>query len=73
MSFGISHDRNDESPEAKARWFQSLTLAQRMDLLVWFTNLALSANPDLPDRKRAPTARCAVGGRTRDGSHDDAG
>jgi hypothetical protein len=28
---GISHDWNDEILEAKARWFQSLTLQERMD------------------------------------------
>jgi len=47
----VSHDRNEETPEAKARWFQSLPLAQRMQLLCSFTELALSANPSLVDEK----------------------
>jgi hypothetical protein len=41
----ISHDFDEESPEAKARWFQSLTLQERMDLLCAFTGMILSANP----------------------------
>jgi hypothetical protein len=36
----VSHDRSEESIEAKARWFRSLSLEDRMDLLCWFTDLA---------------------------------
>ena len=43
----VSHDRNQETPEAKARWFQSLSLSDRMDLLCCFTDLALENNPEL--------------------------
>jgi hypothetical protein len=32
-SQAISHDRQEETIEAKARWFQSLSLAERMDVL----------------------------------------
>ena len=53
MDFGISHDREDESIEAKARWFQSLSLKERMDLLCSFTELALAVNPGLADSKDA--------------------
>jgi hypothetical protein len=49
----ISHDRREETMEAKAHWFQSLTLAERMDMLCAFTDLALSANPTLQERKHA--------------------
>ena len=31
----ISHDRQEETPEAKARWFQSLSMSERMDLLAF--------------------------------------
>lgn len=48
----VSHDRGDESPEAKTRWFQSLTLEERMDLFVSYTNLILSNNPDVMRKKR---------------------
>jgi len=56
MEPSVSHDRRDDSPEAKARWFQSLSLEERMELLCEFTELALSLNPDLPRKKRAPSA-----------------
>ena len=36
----ISHDRADESIEAKARWFRALSVEDRMNLLCWFTDLA---------------------------------
>jgi hypothetical protein len=49
----ISHDRQEESPEAKARWFQSLSLAERMELLCVFTDLAIAANPKIAERKDA--------------------
>jgi hypothetical protein len=44
---GVSHDWNEETIEAKARWFQSLSLEERMDVFCFFTDLALSANPAL--------------------------
>jgi hypothetical protein len=39
--------------EAKARWFQSLSLSDRMAMLCAFTDLALSVNPTLQERKHA--------------------
>ncbi len=39
--------------EAKARWFQSLSLSDRMEMLCAFTDLALSVNPTLQERKHA--------------------
>lgn len=47
----VSHDREEETIEAKTRWFRSLSMSERMEVFCWFTDLALSANPDLPDRK----------------------
>ncbi len=47
MQLGISHDRKDEDLLAKAAWFQSLSLEQRMELLCQFTDLALENNPSL--------------------------
>ena len=49
----IAHDRQEESLEAKARWFQSLSLAERMDMLCWFTDLMLTANPRIVEQKDA--------------------
>jgi len=56
----ISHSRDDESFEAKARWFQSLTLEQRMDLLCWFTDLILAINPKIGDAKDAQPTKGRV-------------
>jgi NADH:ubiquinone oxidoreductase subunit D len=49
----VTHDRGEETMEAKARWFQSLTLADRMDMLCAFTDLALSVNPMLQEHTHA--------------------
>ena len=61
MTTSISHSFDDETPEAKARWFQSLTLQERMDLLCAYTDMILSANPNVKDQKDAKP----VAGRIR--------
>jgi hypothetical protein len=53
MQPGISHSFQDESIEAKTRWFQSLTLEQRMELLCAYTNLILELNPKIVESKDA--------------------
>jgi hypothetical protein len=53
MKSQISHDRSDETIEAKVKWFRSLSLSERMDMLCEFTDLALEQNPQLPDKKYA--------------------
>ena len=57
----VSHSREEETPEAKARWFQSLSLPERMELLCLFTDLAMAANPRIAERKDAQP----VAGRIR--------
>ena len=52
--FSISHDWQEETLEAKARWFQSLSLEERMDVFVAFTNLILENNPEMARRKPLP-------------------
>lgn len=49
----ISHDRNEETIEAKTRWFRSLSLSDRMEILCSFTDLALTINPQLMEKKHA--------------------
>lgn len=56
MRKSVSHDRDNESLEAKARWFQSLSLAERMDLLCEFTDLALENNPRVAEVGRAQSS-----------------
>jgi hypothetical protein len=53
MKPSISHDRNEESLEAKARWFQALTMDERMDVFCEFYELALALNPRIVDMKDA--------------------
>lgn len=52
----ISHDFEEETPEAKARWFQSLPLSERMDMLCSFTDLVLTSNPKIVEQKDAQQA-----------------
>ena len=53
MDKAVSHDRKDESLMAKVRWFSSLSLSERMEMLCEFTDLVLTANPTVQDRKNA--------------------
>ena len=53
MNRAVSHDRQEETLEAKARWFQSLSLSERMDLLCSFTDLILAINPKIVEQKDA--------------------
>ena len=57
---GISHDIREETIEAKVRWFRSLSLSQRMEMLCNFTDLALDLNPDLPGKKDAQPTKGRV-------------
>jgi len=59
--YSISHDWLEETPEAKARWFQSLSIEERFDLFCQFTDLILENNPAVADRKDAKP----VAGRVR--------
>ena len=49
----VSHDRREETPEAKTRWFRSLSMADRMQMLCDLTDLALTVTPSLLEKKRA--------------------
>lgn len=62
MDLRVSHDRRDESPEAKARWFQSLSVSDRMELLCAVTDLALTLNPSLAEKGVNKDAEQAQGG-----------
>ena len=53
MEKSVSHDWQEETIEAKARWFQSLTLEERMELFVQWTDFILSVNPQIVERKDA--------------------
>ena len=53
MNISITHDRREETIEAKALWFRSLTLAERMDMLCAFTELLLLTNPKIVEQRDA--------------------
>jgi hypothetical protein len=53
VNLSITHDRQEETIEAKTIWFRSLTLAERMDMLCAFTELVLLANPEIVEQKDA--------------------
>ncbi len=57
MEFGISHNRSDETIEAKVKWFRTLNLSERMELLCAYTDLTLELNPQLPDKKHAQPSK----------------
>jgi hypothetical protein len=57
MGSDISHNRRDETIEAKVKWFRTLNLSERMEMLCAFTDLALELNPQLPDKKQAQQAK----------------
>ena len=57
MEFKISHKRSDETIEAKVKWFRTLNLSERMEMLCTYTDLALELNPQLPDKKYAQQAK----------------
>ena len=60
MKSQISHDRNDGTIEAKVKWFRSLSLSERMDMLCAYTDLALELNPQLPDKKYAQQTKGGI-------------
>ncbi|MCP4136213.1 MAG: hypothetical protein GY754_34905 [bacterium] len=53
MEKSISHDREEETIEAKTRWFKSLSIYDRMEILCSITDMALTLNPKLADKKDA--------------------
>ena len=57
MDLKTSHNRNDETIEAKVKWFRTLNLTERMDMLCAYTDLALELNPQLPDKEHAQQAK----------------
>ena len=53
MKPSITHDRREETIEAKTLWFRSLTLAERMDILCAFTELLMLTNPKIVEQRDA--------------------
>jgi hypothetical protein len=52
-NLSVSHDRSEETIEAKVRWFRSLSPEERMDVFCEFTDLILAVNPCVAEKERA--------------------
>jgi hypothetical protein len=53
MNQTVSHSRTVESIEGKARWFQSLSIEERAELLCEFTDMVFEINPKIAEQKHA--------------------
>jgi len=53
MNATVTHDRTEETIEAKVLWFRSLTLIERMEMLCAFTELLLVTNPKIVEQRNA--------------------
>lgn len=60
MTDKISHSFADESIEAKAKWFRKLSIEERMNILVAFTNLILENNPEIVKKKHVRPASGSI-------------
>ena len=60
MKISVTHDRKEESVEQKVRWFKSLSLSERMDILCEFTEFALTMNPNLMDKDDAQQTKRSI-------------
>jgi hypothetical protein len=62
MQEEISHSFDEETSESKARWFQSLSISERMEMLCSFTDMILENNPGIVERKdvKSVTGRIRV-------------
>jgi len=49
----IEHDRAFESMTEKVIWFQTLSVSERLDMLVFLTDMALELNPQMKEFKDA--------------------
>lgn len=50
----ISHNFADESLDKKAEWFRALSLQQRMNVFVEFSDLVLNLNPNAGKKNVEP-------------------
>lgn len=51
MKISVRHGWSEETPEAKARWWQSLTMEERAEYFDEFMEFILELNPDLLKQK----------------------
>ncbi len=56
----ISHSFAEETPQGKAKWFQTLSIEERMEMLCTFTDFILSMNPTIADRRDAESTATRI-------------
>ncbi len=52
MIGSISHSHEEETPEMKARWFQGLSVEERMEVFCSWTDFILAVNPGIMEKKK---------------------
>jgi hypothetical protein len=52
MEFGIAYGWEEESYEAKVRWWQSLTVGERMQRFAEIGDIVMALNPGLVQNKK---------------------
>jgi hypothetical protein len=57
MEKKIVHDFQAETIEEKTRWFRTLTIEERVNNLIMFTEMALALNPKLGMKENAQPAK----------------
>ena len=57
MEKKVLHDFQAETIEEKTRWSRLLTVQERADILIMFTEIALALNPKLGIKKSAQPAK----------------
>lgn len=50
VEYAISHDWSGATREDKARWFQSLSVEERIDIFLALTEIALARDPSLANK-----------------------
>lgn len=57
---GITHGFDQESIEAKREWFSGLSMAERLEILSEYYDLAVALNPKLREGSDARTTASSV-------------
>jgi hypothetical protein len=61
VKLSVSHSRDEETPEAEARWFSSLPMEERMRVFCDMCDMVIAVNPKVLEAKNAQP----VSGRVR--------
>ncbi len=51
MKLEVSHSFEDETMESKVRWFKTLSIPERMEMLCFFTDMILDNNPGIAGKR----------------------